>query len=77
MMLHIFIGKSNKANGLLSLNATIAYYYFSYVQRVLIRKGAKESLLLICSSQPSNLTKGSYLVKSVKVFQQAVNGSKL
>jgi hypothetical protein len=76
-MFHILIGESSKANGQLALNTTIADYCFSDVQRILTSKGANESLPLICSAQPSNLTEGSCPVKSVKEVEQAINGSKL
>ncbi|KAH9305773.1 hypothetical protein KI387_010177, partial [Taxus chinensis] len=76
-MLHILVGESSKSNGLLALNATLADYCFSDVQRLLISQGANESLPSICSAQPFNLTEGSCPVKSVKEFEQTVNGSKL
>ncbi|GLT52624.1 hypothetical protein SLA2020_259550 [Shorea laevis] len=73
----ILVGQSSKESGMLALNATLAKPCLSDIEQVLAGQGASDSLKLICSIQPANLTEASCPVKDVDEFESTVDSSKL
>ncbi|KAL8468947.1 hypothetical protein ACS0TY_031957 [Phlomoides rotata] len=73
----ILIGQSSKDTNTLALNGTIAMPCLSDFQKILVGRGANDSLSKLCSIHPSNLTEGSCPVTDVSEFESTVDSSNL
>ncbi|KAI4384968.1 hypothetical protein MLD38_003049 [Melastoma candidum] len=75
--LAILLGQSSKDTGMLSLNTSNSEHCLSDVMRILVGKGANETLQSICSVNPANLTQASCPIVDVNEFESSVDTSRL
>lgn len=73
----ILIGQSSKHTKTLALNGSIATPCLSDFEKILVGRGANDSLSKICSIHSSNLTEGSCPVSDVSEFESTVDSSNL
>nr|GLL23984.1 uncharacterized GPI-anchored protein At1g61900-like isoform X2 [Ipomoea trifida] len=73
----VLAGQSSKDTNMLALNRTIAEHCLSDLQKILVSRGANDTLQHICTLNLSNLTEGSCPISDVREFEATVDSSSL